>query len=259
MVKNVYVGGQIMIIGSFSKFECFKRCPMDFKAKYIDKIPQIKSEACARGISIHEAIASKKSNTPQTRYARKFTKKISRKEYKNIARPDELALDVCEAHVAITRNKAGKIFVVPFLSPSAYFRGILDLLVVYYNNATAAMLEPTRATIIDWKTGKSKGNRKQLLAYVYLASKLLYLDPSKIEAQFCYVDKEKMSKKYVFTLKECQNFETSMIADMEMINTCTDWNPRKNHFCNWCSMKDTCIALKTLAIPFNFMKKLNKH
>ena len=230
---------------SFSSIQTFLRCPKAYENRYILKMKQEPSFAMKRGSDIHEEISSNKEETEQALYAKKFYKRTDKNEYVNLANPGECVQNLFECHFGIKRKEDKEFEFCKFDDESCFFRGVADLVTLYYKKTIEnPIIEVEKIKIIDWKTGKSSGDRKQLLSYALC---LYYmLDVEKIEAQFVYLDQERESKKYFFNKEDIESIEKEIKRDIEIIQNTSSFEARENWTCNGCNHKKNCDLFKPL-------------
>jgi len=194
--------------------------------------------------------------TEPVKYARKYCHKTG-KDYFNINNPKQLCQNLYEAKMGL--HKVGNsLEFCDFDSEDCYFRGIADLIVVKYKKTQEIppTVEIESIEIIDWKTGKSSGDNKQLKCYTLMVYKMLGV--SDIISKFVYLDKEKESKEYIFTVDDIKAWEEELIKTVESIRIEENYEPCVGWYCSFCPCKDSCDAKLPLEekIPGTFLSKI---
>lgn len=202
---------------SYSRYEVYALCPLKFKLRYIDKLPEPQAPAMARGNRVHVEMAAylKWATTP---LPAEFThaKHVQLAEELR-AMPDKQV----EQQWGFTRTWAP----TGWFGGDTWFRSILDVGVLY---------EDMTFEDIDWKTGKRYGSNDdqmetQALAIMcrikpvtHVTTRLVYLDIGEEEfAEFPASDKEKLMRKWEVKV-------APMFADDMFV-------ARPNDKCKWCA------------------------
>lgn len=222
---------------SFSSISTFIRCPLSYKIKYIKGLQGEVTEAMERGKRIHEEVQMGKTNTEQAKFARNVYKKTG-KGYYNIADITQISTNFAEMKLGI-KLVDNQFVTCDFDAKECYYRGIADLVILYYKKNADLTIKIDKIEIIDWKTGKSSGNRQQLISYAYMLDKMV--DCKEITCKFVYLDKEKISRPIMITKKELENFEDWLLKEVEYIRTCQSFPAYyKNYGCAWCPNQEEC-------------------
>jgi CRISPR/Cas system-associated exonuclease Cas4 (RecB family) len=230
--------GKIMAL-SHSRINDFDQCPLKFKLKYIDKLPEFKMDA--KGKSPH-LIKGEKIH----KYLEDFVN--HRKEGRDT---DENSLDAVEngkefADRVIDEYGSENVFAelklavdknwepCDWFAPQTYMRAIVDFSAYGENQSEA----------IDWKTGKfvqytpeSGFGQLELTAGFIFALKP---EIERVKTRYAYVEHRKAVN------KEYNNSDFIPIrqyfdAKSEQINAEDKFLAKKNRFCNWCeATKSMC-------------------
>lgn len=233
---------------SYSRLSKFQQCPKSYYFRYVLKKPIVErySPALSFGAFIHDKInntqvlAEKyldKNELKSKLYLDLEKKKLEKRSIKPILEASKfigwlksvpnIQIDF-ECKLAIDfENKY-----CDFESPFAMFRGIVDLI--------AIVPETGVCFILDWKTGISQADSKQLEIYSLLVKK--YFESSKnnikkIISGFYYLEKSS------FEMFEFKNFEliaNILKKNIEEINTTNMFFPNKTYICSYCNYKETC-------------------
>ena len=222
---------------SFSSINTFKRCPLSYKVRYIDGQRSEPTPQMQRGSNVHREIQQGKADTEPTKFAKKFYKKTG-KDYRNIADIKQLTENIAEMKLGIKFDKEELIF-CEFDDDACFYRGKADLVILYYKKKENLSIAVEKIEIIDWKTGTSSGDRKQLISYAYMLNKMIGCKD--IICKFVYLDKEKISRDIVVTEKELQDIETWIKSSVDAIQVETEY-PAKfpNWSCNFCPNNEIC-------------------
>lgn len=202
---------------SYSRYALYELCPLKFKLKHIDKVPEPGSPALERGDRIHKGTAAyithKADAAPQDALAHPFPAKLI-EELR--AFPDK----VVEQQWGFTASWQA----TGWFGKATWFRNILD---------AAALYEDATGDVIDWKTGKrygSNADQMELNALSFMcqykpvqrvATRMVYLDIGEEDvAEFSRSEKEKLQSKWNDKIKP-------MFSD-------TIFAPRPNDKCRFC-------------------------
>jgi len=201
---------------SYSRAALWEECPLKFKLKHIDKMPETQSPAMARGDKIHKQMAAYVMGTgPAPAEAAKFDR-LSK----------ELAGMPAEVKCVEQQWGFSKSWrPVGWFGKDTWLRVILDAGVVYPDGT---------ADVVDFKTGKKYGSNNDQMELFALATfcrfphvsdvttRLWYLDSGEEEvAEFKQDDRGLMIDKW-------EQRVAPMFAD-------TVFAPRPNDKCRWCS------------------------
>lgn len=220
---------------SYSKYNVYNNCPLQFKAKYIDKVYPDESDNphFIRGSEIHKqcenaakAIINGKDLPPMNSTAVNAVPIIQklRKRFTTI---------VPEKQIAVDKNWRESSW---FDNSTAFYRIILDL--TCYNE--------TECVVIDWKTGKvrdydGKGGQLHLGAAI-----LFNLIPSlqNITAAFLFLE-HKHTISVSFTRDELPDL-TSYFENLHAnINADKDLKPTPHKYCYFCKLtSEYCVYKK---------------
>jgi hypothetical protein len=205
---------------SFSRWECWDRCPLQAKFKFLENIPGAGSPALDRGNAVHNELAKyvdKKTEAMpeavQDPFQIKLVEAIRDHEDKLVEQKWALSRQWRQAPYF---KKTGK--------PEPWLRLILDVGLLY---------EDLTGEAVDWKTGKQyEVNEDQMelfglgfLCYfppaVSVTTRLVYLDAgTEVLSEYHAKDKEKLVAKW-------EAKTAPMFADTEFL-------PRPNDKCRFC-------------------------
>lgn len=232
---------------SYSSVSMFKRCPGQYKRRYIDGETTETTPAMEHGKAVHTCIAEPPKEEVPEKVKRES--EVARNNYDldepgdstriipmgtELLTPDEDALfgfcGIVEGHelpFALTAEWEP----VGFDSPDAVFRGIID-----YLRLSVIGNRVVETLIVDWKTGSSKADKFQLDGYA-LYCLLVFRSP--VTAEFFYTqsatkDRYRYSPEDVLILAdELRECIFDLVSAEEFPTT-----PGKH--CNWCSFRDDC-------------------
>lgn len=212
---------------SYSSIKLFQNCQRAYKYKYIDKIKykKPKSKALEHGIKIHEAISKKRKTTKQTIYALAHTKDRNDNGDTQHEVGFGLDFDGTDTHIAK-------------YDEANFFRGIIDYLEVVWEESNILNPKLKEIKIVDWKTGKSSGDKAQLECYALLISNFLNCKEN-ITGSFVYVDLEKKSD---FEIQDgiLEKREKWIIDSVMEIRKEKTFLPKPGWFCGWCDFEKQC-------------------
>ncbi len=253
-----------VFVFSYSKMSVYQECPLKYKFKYIDKLPEKPKKFFFIGRVIHKVLEYFFSKIPPPSLDE--LKEIAEKEWrtttyyeKGYATQEYEELDLIKINTIITNfhKKHLDNKVLPFLleystyvTINGYRFTIIADRIEYNSNG--------KITIIDYKTGK-EGDRTPAQLYFY--QKVCESDPviiKKIEERYSEkverIQVESMIYYYVENLKEIkyprakeseiERFWDEILSIIENINT-GRFDPKPSEkSCRWCDFKDRCPIYK---------------
>lgn len=197
---------------SFSRLKTYDQCPAKYKFAYIDKIPQPSGPAAERGKMIHAEIEELvKGGLPLFSEITEYLEpKILDWRNKDAQAEMEFAVDK-------------KWNEVPYDSPDAMFRGVIDL---YYEQDNVA-------TVLDHKTGKERDYTDQLIAY---ATVIFSIKPhiDNILPVIEFIDKKKTVNYKPFDNKALRTMQMDLEFQFLRIEQDTIFAPNPGYLCNYC-------------------------
>lgn len=189
---------------SATSMKTWENCPRLFKAKYIDKIiPWVPSPASERGIKIHAELeeAVKTGTEPEVWTPKGLVQKL------------HAVGATTEGELAVDEN----LHPVPYKSPKAWLRGIIDVRVV----------RKARALVVDWKTGKVRPDKIQADVYTTLIQATENVE--KVDFKLVYVDQEQVVD---LTRDTKSPYRVKLLA--EKIEADRDYLPQPGWLCRFC-------------------------
>lgn len=201
------------IAWSYSRLACYEECPLKFKFKFIDKLPEPSSEAMERGSTIHkeaEAYVKNGGKLPTSL-------KLFRKEFTAVRKEPEIAAESQWAFTKLWHTTS-------WFAKDTACRMVVDL----------AVLNADTVRAIDYKTGKVRdGYERQVSFYAFGAFLLWAVENVKTELWFLdhgkTITHEYTRKEHFKVLKkQWTDAPRAMLAD-------TRFAPRPGSGCRWCS------------------------
>lgn len=219
---------------SYSRVSMYKRCPQQFKRKYIDGLPEVKSEALINGSAMHEAIEA------YNLHLLKEGLKTDMDFLRNCPATPEVAelLDhFAETHML----EAGKYFIEEFWDfplDGSKWTAKIDL----------CKDEGDQVIIRDYKSDHALRSQAdvekdfQLKTYAKAAS-CRFPDADEIT---CIIDFVRfgVTRQVTYTPEDMSKIEREMIALVNQIEGDTDYDATPGAGCAWCSYSEGCPALK---------------
>lgn len=213
---------------SYSRLTVFEQCKLRAKLQYIDRIPEPprplppgKTEhANDRGSRIHEAaelyVKGGVELLPElSKYSDEFLQLRELYSKGQVSLEGEWALD-------------NQWLPIGWNDPRAWVRLKLDAMV---------RLSESHAVVIDYKTGRLKGNEVKHMeqGQLYqLATFLRYPDVQKVDVEFWYTDLDEMTR-VSYTRAQGLRFLKSYEIRGQAVTDCLDFQPNPNIFsCKWC-------------------------
>jgi len=202
---------------SYSRYALWERCPLAFKLKHIDKIPEEQSPAMARGDAFHKAAAA--YLTEQTPVmppeAKRFEKLMAE------IRSFDQEWKVVEQQWGFTKNWQP----TGWFGKDTWFRAILDVGVIYPFNV---------ADVIDHKTGKKYGSNAEQMELFALATFCRYPQLESVMTRLWYHDSgdEETAE---FTQDDRSLLIAKWDAKVAPMFADTVFAPKPNDKCRWCS------------------------
>lgn len=204
---------------SYSKLIDFEQCPYRVKLRYVDNIPGIKAPAAERGTAIHQMAED---------YVRGKIKTL----------PSELRHfkdDFTALHAGF-KNK------IVHLEGEWGFNK--DWMPTKYKGAWLRMkadaifyASPAKATVIDYKTGKSYGNELKHGEQTQLYAIAVFIRNPEIQTiitELWYLDRDELTSK-TYAREEALRYVQPFDKRARALTSCKDFPARANQFtCKWC-------------------------
>lgn len=227
-----------MIALSYSRLSDYRQCPLKFRLKYIDKVPNFqidqanKNPHLVRGENVHKGLenyviklrAGESNIRPSTLKEVEDTKPLINHLMKSY--------ELFPEHQLAINSRFEK---VDWFSKDAWFRVIYDLIGFGPN-----------LLIGDYKTGKltdymgsiDKPGQLHLSALVAFA---LWPEYDVVHASYFYVDHKKPVSIVLHRNEHFEPLKTQLQTEHDQVNSECEWGPKVNEFCKWCdATKDQC-------------------
>lgn len=201
---------------SYSRYELYVQCPLRFKLRHIDKLPEPPAPAKDRGNMVHKGAAAYLLGTAA------LPAEFVHPDHIKLAKQ---LLDFPAKQVEQQWGFTSTWMPTGWFGSTTWFRSILDVGLLYDDMAYED---------IDWKTGKKYGSNQdqmetQALAVMcrikpvrHVSTRLVYLDAGEQDFyEFPARDKEKLMRKW--ELKVAPMFADDMFV------------ARPNDKCKWCA------------------------
>lgn len=204
---------------SYSRLLDFEQCPYRVKLKYIDKVPEAKSEAADRGTAIHSMAEN---------FVNGALKEL----------PHELRHFEADFEALRARYKAGQVSLEGDWGftqnwekaewKKAYLRMKLD----------ACVIQGKNAIVIDYKTGSNYAKEivhgEQCQLYT-IATFLRNPQIETVKAELWYLDKDDL-RQVQYTRNDALRYIKPYEKRFAKVTTATAFPPASNYFaCKWCS------------------------
>lgn len=203
---------------SYSRYALYELCPLKFKLKHIDKVPEPQAPAMERGDRIHKGVAAyilgKAEEPPQDAIAHPFPAKLIG-EFR--AFPDK----VVEQQWGFTAawQPTG------WFGRATWFRNVLD---------AAALYEDLTGDVADWKTGKRYGSNTEQMELNALSFMCQYKPAIGVTTRMVYLDigEEDVGE---FKVSEKETLQAKWVEKVKPMFSDTVFAPRPNDKCRFCA------------------------
>lgn len=202
---------------SYSRWSCWSTCPLQYKFKHVDKLPETKSQAMLDGIRVHEALANVilKGDAPPPEVHKKTVALLEEiKQQPRVIAEQQWAFDKGWS----VRKWFGK---------DVWVRAILDVGILYSDGTAEA---------IDWKYGKLAGDYDDQME-LFALSVFKYM-PSVSHVTTRLHSAKTGAERFadydaVDVPSTTDKWERRAIAMQED----TEFKPRPNDKCRWCTWR----------------------
>lgn len=218
------------MVYSFSKIDTYRFCPFKFQKCYIEKVPQVKTDALIKGSEIHEALEHIENLTPDNKHydiIKRFAECPLGQDVlsKPSVREVEIKLnDKFEAQDDLPRDEAKLI-------------GYIDRV----NFADTVEL-------IDFKTGKGKDLKYQDFSQLSIYALYIYTKyrVENIKLRYVYVEAQ-FENSLMLNYTGIENTRYDLITTIRDIEKSVETQnfPRKfQKLCGWCQFNSICSKFK---------------
>ena len=209
---------------SFSSWQLFLACPHAWHARYVSKteVKRPDSPALIKGREMHKFMEETVKNGTLSENEHKIAPVIY-SELSRIGRENQTV----KTEIDIYCNYNGDIIKKDWINPAGVVLKI-DLLAV----------ANTGITMIDYKTGASKGKEEQLCLYSYPFG-------GNTTCEFMYLDQNEIDKFYLDSVKVKQTWDNFM-QYVDFVEAKRDkaglFEKRENMGCRWCCVQGCPMA-----------------
>lgn len=206
---------------SYSRFACYALCPLQFKLRYIDKVPEPTSPAMVRGNEIHKQLAAFVTNKGP------LPAEIKSANHRSLC--GEIAAWLAEDKVVEQQwGFTAQWAPTAWFGKTTWYRQVLDVGVMY---------EDLTGEVIDWKTGKryvSNADQMELCALSFMCQ---YKLTKHVTTRLVYVDQGNDSADDVaeFPVAVKQHLKEKWEAKVAPMFSDTAFLPRPNDKCRFCA------------------------
>lgn len=244
---------------SYSAISTYQTCPLQYKFRYIDKLPTVPSIAMGFGSVLHTTLETLYKEQKDLESLLRYLGETWNSNIKQESTEALYTLDTAKAiitsyyekHVEGEENPFDKVvaleewFEVP-LEGNHSIRGKVDRIDVLPNG---------NHEIIDYKTGKRLPNQKdvdgdlQLSIYHWAANEVMPgINPERLTLHFlrqnerCYTFRDELS--IAETERVVHEAIASIEHDLEL-----GFLPKKNNLCPWCDFQEQCAKSSVKKAP----------
>ncbi len=199
---------------SYSRIALYEQCPLRFKLKHIDKLPEPQSDAMARGDRIHKTLATCLTN-------KSFPLPPETKKFEWLLKELRKAPDVIvEQQWGFTKQWKP----TGWFGKDTWFRAVLDVAVMY---------DDLTAEVGDWKTGKKYGSNNDQMELFGLSLLCQYKPVTYVTTRLVYLDSGDQEFAE-FTRGEVPQLKAKWEAKVKPMFEDTVFAARPNDKCRWC-------------------------
>lgn len=218
---------------SKSKIDTFKKCKLQFKHKYIEKIylPQPHSDDLQFGHWIHKVLEDYNPDKDNLKDVVKLKRDydIRSKDYIN-AMPQTFknAINFTNTYWKYERKTEEKI---AYHDEEISLGGVIDLRMKQKNNLM----------VVDYKSSRSPNAARheyQMKMYTLMLCKIYDMPPEKIRVMI-YYPRIDMYDRYQFSSGEIKLFEAKLKQDIVTIEANQEWVAEPGYHCRWCQYLNT--------------------
>lgn len=240
---------------SYSRLQLFDRCPFAWKCRYVDEVPEIKSESLITGSDLHEFLASyinhciKEGVQTDLEYLDRYAfpdRGTLNRDIQAIAHTVKdtftVPREALTGPAMVEKKLAFNRFWNPveWDDPQAFFRGIIDLF----------HIEGALGVVTDHKSNRQIMSKKdvegdlQLMIYAYLVF-LLHpeIDEALPRLNFLRYGCAMVSGA-VLTRADVSHVPDLIARKAAIIEAEKDFPPKQNSFCEWCGYRSHCPLME---------------
>jgi len=206
---------------SFSRWDLHHTCPLRFKLKYLDKLPEPTPAAFLRGRKVHAAIANYLQAAQDWPGARNEAEAAAGKAWPLLQQVRQFDNRVVEQEWGYTV----KWEPTAWFGATTWFRSVLDVGIIYDDNT---------AEVVDWKTGKPRGtygSEMELFA-ISLMQRAKHVTSVSTRLAFTDTKHEEFDE---FTREALPSLIAKWNRQVAPMFEDTTYLPRPNEGCKWCN------------------------
>lgn len=211
---------------SFSALKMYENCPRRYMHQRINKeVHDEGSDASKYGERIHEALEFRiRDKTPLTDETKKYETLCTALEQES--KGGEL---LAEQKMTLNKN----LMPTEWLAPDAWFRSVLDILIIHENQK--------KAFVLDWKTGKRRPDFTQMEIFALQVFKH-YPNVDTVTSALVWLQSKQMDTQ-VYKREQSNVMWARIMARISRIYESLEhdnWPPKPSGLCPWCPAKHIC-------------------
>lgn len=230
---------------SYSQIDTYDNCPLQYKYKYILRIPTMPSHALSFGNSIHDTLRDFHTKIM-------FGEKISKENLIAIYQKNWQPLGYMDEDHRKARFEKGKELLEKYYDKNIDlklkhkalekpFNIRIDGIRFYGRIDRIDEINNNSVEIIDYKTGTAKTQKdvdkdKQVALYAIAAKEALGFEPTKLTLYFLEADEKITTTR---TDEDLLKVKEEIKESLENIKK-GDFTAKPGMICNWCDYKDIC-------------------
>lgn len=211
---------------SYSRVSCFKKCPAQFEALYVEKsVVDHGNDATQYGTRVHEQLQRYGETGVESELTRES------KRWKVLV--DKIRAQEGDKYYEYQMAINEDLEPCDWFAEEIWFRGIADVLVV----------NGDRAYCLDWKTGKSR-YEDHVQLQIFAAMVMFHFPQVNIvRADFFWLVEDKHTK-LTFDRIHLKTMWSRLSEQFDVVQEAVDLGvfvAKPTRLCNWCAAQDTCI------------------
>ena len=209
---------------SYTRLRDYENCPRQYRWKHVARNKEPESEEQLWGERVHEALDQRASGRPLPA-GMESLEKLGR----TIDRAKQLGVEVVhekeKGQIAFTRE----LHLTEWFAKNVYGRVIIDL----------ALIGPTHAVIVDYKTGKKRDDDLQLKIFAGVGF-IKYPDVQTIETRYVWTNGSPSTIKS-YSRADAPWIWNDILPRVDRMETGIargQWQPRPSGLCGWCPVME---------------------